>query len=315
MRLLISDGASAEEVEIRELLDKGRIILKDVLKNTYQTPAILGYTDWEIAEGLATGAPGAVYYSKITTVLEQSPRGTLVIRRDTGSGKLAVQYRDGRVSGAWKDATLHKVSMTADEQWFDEYYLVDGGFTQLRVAVTKNAPGVRVKHMALFSTPVKQSVRTIRTPDITSPTPNQQVFRDLLVLDNTGYFNAYRDPFTKTEYRISDKATGTPVVTFTTGRQAPIDLIDQGTLPVNGAYTVACRHQSDIGEWSAWSEPTDFSLVPIEIFFGFLGALRATGFNDASFNTLAADRIRFGFYGAERSAGFGAALFTSKLED
>ena len=136
-----------------------------------------------------------------------------------------------------------------------------------------------------------------------------------LVLDNTGYFNAYRDPFTKTEYRISDKATGTPVVTFTTGRQAPIDLIDQGTLPVNGAYTVACRHQSDIGEWSAWSEPTDFSLVPIEIFFGFLGALRATGFNDASFNTLAADRIRFGFYGAERSAGFGAALFTSKLED
>ena len=205
--------------------------------------------------------------------------------------------------------------MTADEQWFDEYYLVDGGFTQLRVTVTKNAPGVRVKHMALFSTPVKQSVRTIRTPDITSPTPNQQVFRDLLVLDNTGYFNAYRDPFTKTEYRISDKATGTPVVTFTTGRQAPIDLIDQGTLPVNGAYTVACRHQSDIGEWSAWSEPTDFSLVPIEIFFGFLGALRATGFNDASFNTLAADRLRFGFYGAERSAGFGAALFTSKLED
>lgn len=315
MRLLISDGVNAEEVEIRELLDKGRIILKDVLKNTYRTPAILGYTDWEIAEGLATGAPGAVYYSKITTVLEQSPRGTLVIRRDTGSGKLAVQYRDGRVSGAWKDATLRKVSMTADEQWFDEYYLVDGGFTQLRVTVTKNAPGVRVKHMALFSTPVKQSVRTIRTPGITSPAPNQQVFRDLLVLDNTGYFNAYRDPFTKTEYRISDKATGTPVVTFTTGRQAPIDLIDQGTLPVNGAYTVACRHQSDIGEWSAWSEPTDFSLVPIEIFFGFLGALRATGFNDASFNTLAADRIRFGFYGAERSAGFGAALFTSKLED
>ena len=42
MRLLISDGASAEEVEIRELLDKGRIILKDVLKNTYRTPAILG---------------------------------------------------------------------------------------------------------------------------------------------------------------------------------------------------------------------------------------------------------------------------------
>lgn len=59
-----------------------------MLKNTYRTPAILGYTDWEIAEGLATGAPGAVYYSKITTVLEQSPRGTLVIRRDTGSGKL-----------------------------------------------------------------------------------------------------------------------------------------------------------------------------------------------------------------------------------
>lgn len=315
MRLLISDGINAEEVEIRELLDKGRIILKNLLKNTYRTPATLGYTDWEISEGLGTGAPGGVYYSKITTVLEQSPRGTLVIRRDTGSGELTVEYRDGRISGAWKKAEISKVSMTADEAWFDEYYLVDGGFTQLRVTVRKDAPGVRVKHMALFSTPVKQSVSTIRTPSITSPTANQQVFRDLLKLDNTGYFNAYRDPFAKTEYLISDKATGTPITTFSTDKQTPIDLIDQSELPINGEYTVACRHLSDIGEWSAWSKPVDFSLVPIEIFFGFLGALRATGFNDANFSTLAADRVRFGFYGAESSAGFGAALFTSKLED
>ena len=162
---------------------------------------------------------------------------------------------------------------------------------------------------------MKQSVSTIRTPSITSPTANQQVFRDILKLDNTGYFNAYRDPFAKTEYLISDKATGTPITTFSTDKQTPIDLIDQSELPINGEYTVACRHLSDIGEWSAWSKPVDFSLVPIEIFFGFLGALRATGFNDANFSTLAADRVRFGFYGAESSAGFGAALFTSKLED
>ena len=76
MRLLLSDGDNAEEVEIKELLDKGRIILKDVLRHTYRTPATLGYTNWEIAEGLGTGAPGSIYYSKITTVLAQSNTGT-----------------------------------------------------------------------------------------------------------------------------------------------------------------------------------------------------------------------------------------------
>ncbi len=315
MRLLLSDGDNAEEVEIKELLDKGRIILKDVLRHTYRTPATLGYTNWEIAEGLGTGAPGSIYYSKITTVLAQSPLGTLVIRRDTGSGNLSVQYRDGNVSGNWKTATIGKVTVTADEEWFDEYYLVEGGLTQLRIVVDENSAGVSVKHMALFSTPVKQTVNTIRTPDITSPAANQYVFRDMLTLDCTGYFNVYRDPFTRTEYLIADKETGTPLVTFSTDRQEAIELIDQSQLPVNGAYTVSCRHGSDIGEWSSWSRPVDFSLVPIEVFFGFLGALRSMGFNDANFYTLAAAPIKFGFYGAPKSAGFGAASFTTKRED
>ena len=169
--------------------------------------------------------------------------------------------------------------------------------------------------MALFSTPVKQTVNTIRTPDITSPAANQYVFRDMLTLDCTGYFNVYRDPFTRTEYLIADKETGTPLVTFSTDRQEAIELIDQSQLPVNGAYTVSCRHGSDIGEWSSWSRPVDFSLVPIEVFFGFLGALRSMGFNDANFYTLAAAPIKFGFYGAPKSAGFGAASFTTKRED
>ena len=281
MRLLLSDGDNAEEVEIKELLDKGRIILKDVLRHTYRTPATLGYTNWEITEGLGTGAPGSIYYSKTTTVLAQSPLGTLVIRRDTGSGSLAVQYRDGNVSGNWKTATIGKVTLTSDEEWFA----------------------------------VKQTVNTIRTPDITSPAANQYVFRDMLTLSCTGYFNVYRDPFTRTEYLISDKETGTPLIIFSTDRQEPIELIDQSKLPINGAYTVSCRHGSDIGEWSPWSRPVDFSLIPVEIFFGFLGALRSMGFNDANFYTLASDPIRFGFYGAPRSAGFGAASFTTKRED
>lgn len=315
MRLLISDGNNAEEVEIRELLDKGRIILQDDLVHTYDRPATLGYTNWKISEGLGIGSPGSVYYSKITTVLGQSPVGTLVIRRDTGAGKLAVQYRNGRISGRWKTADVSRVTVTPGEEWFDEYYIVDGGYTQIRISVDEDCPSVSVKHMALFPIPVKQSVNTIRTPSITSPEANQSIFSDMLTFGCTGYFNVYRDPFTKTEYRVSDKKTGEPVVTFSTNKHEEITVTDLIRLKINEAYTVSCRHQSDIGEWSSWSQPVDFTIIQAMTFFGFLGAPHVTGFNNSRFKTLAADHIRFGFYGAEKSAGFGAAPFTTKRED
>lgn len=312
MRLLITDGAKSEEIEIWKVLERGRVRLTRDLIHTYSGLVTVGYTDWDLTEGSAVARKGKVFYSKVITVLENAPAGRLIIRRDSGNGKLLISYRDSTSDGDWIPVDAIELNITEDGH-FDEHYFLEGGVIQLRIEGLDHP--VTIEHMALFPLPVKQIVSSIRTPGIVEPAANAEVFRDMLELDASVFRCAYRDNFVQTEYAIVDVASDQVLTTFSTTEQQPFGPIHELDLPPNGIYAVRCRQQSDTGEWSAWSKPVHFTLKAIQLFFGFTGAHRSRGFGEERFYSLKMAGIRFGFIGAEDSAGFEEALFTAKLED
>lgn len=312
MRMLITDGVKSEEIEIWKVLEQGRLRLTHDLANTYGENTTVGYTDWQLEEGQAIASRGKVYYSKITSVLENAPVGRLVIRRDGNAGKLRVEYRDSMGTAGWIPVDADEVTYDG-EQWFDEHYTLEGGNIQLRITGLDGP--VVVKRMALFPMPTKQIVSSIKTPALLEPDAGEDVARDMLKLESSAFRAAYKDKYVCTEYALQEQGSGSIVFTVTTDVQAPITGIDEDTLPANGLYNVLCRHQSDIGEWSSWSRPVPINLKPIQFYFAFLDTLRGTGFGKDAFFSLQTEEVRFGFLGAADSAGFESALFTTKLED
>lgn len=312
MRLLVSDGIQSEEVEIWKILEKGRIRLVSDLKNTYPDAVTLGYTDWTLSSGHAVAEKDRVYYSKVTSVLESSPIGRLIIRRDSEPGKLAVCYRDAVADSQWTQVEPVEITYAGDGL-FDEHYTIEGGSIQLRL-VGADTP-VKVYSMALFPIPAKQIVSSIRTPFITIPAGGAEVFRDMVEFTASVFRSAYKDDYAETEYAIIDLASELPIAQFTTASQGTFGPIADQDLPPDGHYAVKCRHKSDIGEWSAWSSPVKFTIKEVQILFGFIGTLRSSGFGANNFNSLDRETVHFGFAGVSDAAGFTEAMFTTTLED
>ena len=313
MRLLIFDDAGSEEIEIRDVLERGRIRTTKDLSRTYDEPSVIGYTNWKLSVGSAVAHPGGVYYSRVTSVLEEAPTGRLLICRDGGEGSLVVEWRD-RADHEWSVAA--KADVTAAEThpgFFYDHYTIPGGNIQLRI--TAQGKNVNILHMALFPTPARQIVSSIRTPRLMRPAVGEEVYRDSLTLACSEFRCAYRDNFTRTEYRLVSKATGEVAAEFSTDQQRSIRDIDESRVPENGIYTVQCRQQSDIGEWSAWSSPFTVIIMPVGSFFGFAGAEKSEGFGVGRFDSLKRTRMRFGFEGCEGTVGFETGMFTTQLAD
>lgn len=316
MRLLVSDGEYREEVEIRSVLERGRIRLVNDLSRTYSEPATLGYTDWDLStSGMAIVNEGQLYFSRFSDVLENCGIGMLLINRKDGNGKLRVEYRDVKDGGGWEEAKLAETIADRSGFVFDRYTL-SAMNVQLRITGVSEEPAI-VRYMALMPTPFNFLPSSIRTPNVVNPEANKDIWQDLFYVESSPFFTAYRDKYVQTEYGFFKEGESSPVKVVdlrTLTLQVIEDLAD---MPDAGNYLIRCRHQSDVGEWSLWSEAVPVSLHPVRILFGFIGAAKSRGFGKAPLDRLGVYPLRFGFAGAKLSAGFDTdkIIFTTKLQD
>lgn len=316
MRLLVSDGQHREEVEIRSVLENGRLRLVNDLSRTYQEPATLGYTDWDLSKaGQATVACGQLYFSRFMDVLSSCGEGQLLISRDTGDGQLRVQAREASNGGGWEDAAL-KEKIAAGENFVYERYHISGMSVQLKISGVSKTPAI-VRHMALLPTPFNFLPSSIRTPIATQPESGADIWQDMFCLESSAFLSAYRDKYAQTEYGLFKEGQSSPVKVIDLRSPDLRALEDMADMPEAGAYFIRCRHQSDVGEWSLWSDAVPVALHPARILFGFAGSSKSHGFGMARLDKLGFYPVRFGFAGAKMSGGFDTAkiVFSTNLED
>lgn len=318
MRLLVSNGVYREEVEIRSVLEKGRIRLTKDLSRTYEEPATLGYTDWDLStEGSAIVRNGCIFFSKSTDCLANCGVGRLFICRDKGKGELSVFLRESNDDGAWNKSPLRGyLPYDGDDTRHYAHYDITGANVQIKIVGASDEP-VKVSHMALFPDPFGLMVRSIRTPHLVFPEPETDIWQDFLYVESSDFLTAYRDYYVQTEYGLFNKDTDTLAYIIPLRKRSLQVLEDLEGMPEPGEYVMKCRHQSDVSEWSLWSDPVPVTLHPTRILFGFEGAKKADAFGKAPFDRLNFYPFRFGFLGARNSDGFDSArvLFTTKLED
>lgn len=316
MRLLVSDGEHREEVEIRSVLERGRIRLVNDLSRTYSEPATLGYTDWDLSTlGMAAVHFGQLYFSRFSDVLENCGEGQLLILRDAGCGSLKVECREVTDNGPWEAVTLAE-TFSGDNGRVYERYHISGMNVQLKITGATAEP-VIVWNMALLPTPFNFLPSSIRTPHVVNPEAATDIWQDLFYLESSAFLTAYRDKYVQTEYGFFREGENDPVKVVDLRTMTLQVLEDLANMPDAGNYFIRCRHQSDVGEWSLWSEAVPVTLHPTRILFGYIGSAKSRGFGQAPFDRLGFYPVRFGFAGAKLSAGFDTAkiIFTTKLED
>jgi hypothetical protein len=316
MRLIISDGTRREEVEVRSVLERGRIRLVHDLAYTYDEPAFLGYTDWDLGTpGVAVVRNGRVFYSRMTPVLQNAALGSLLICRDAGAGALKVQYRDTGEDGEWITVECDRVfPHDTDAAKCYEHYTVIGTNVQLRIEGASETEA-RVHHMVLFPEPFRNLESFIRKPDVVYPEDASEAWQDMILLESSPFLSAYRDYYVQTEYGLFDAATGALAHTISC-RTRDFHIREDATgMPPAGEYLVRCRHQSDVSEWSSWSNPVRITLHAARVLFGFAGTANGRAFNDAPMDSLGFYPIHFGFEGAKLSGGFDSVSFTTNIED
>lgn len=319
MRLLVSNGIDREEVEIRSILERGRIRLVKDLSHTYDEPATLGFTDWDLSvEGKALVTKGSIYFSRFTECLENCGLGLLLICRDKAGGDIKVEFRETIEGGPWEEAPLRGYfPYDGDDTRHYEHYDISGVNVQLRITGMTDEP-VILHHMALFPNPFSFLPSSIRTPKVTYPElPGQDMWQDLFVVESSEFLAAYKDYYVQTEYGFFDPVSNELVHTLSLRSRLLHVIEDREGMPEPGNYLLRCRHQSDVSEWSLWSEPITVKLNATRILFGFVGSRKSDGFDRAPFDRLGFYPLKFGFYGARLGAGFGSkkVTFTTKLED
>lgn len=316
MRLLVSDGEFREEVEIRSVLEKGRIRLVNDLSRTYSEPATLGYTDWDLSTpGMAVVKEGQLYFSRFSDVLENCGEGQLLILRNAGAGSLKVEYREVADNGPWDVAELLE-TFSGENGFVYERYHISAMNVQLKITGASPEP-VTVRNMALLPTPFNFLPSSIRTPHVVNPESRADIWQDLFCLESSAFLAAYRDNHVQTEYGFFLEGESVPVKVVDLRAITLQVMEDLADMPDAGDYFIRCRHQSDVGEWSLWSDAVPVSLHPVRILFGFAGSAKSKGFGHAPLDRLGFYPVRFGFAGAKLSAGFDTAkiVFTTKLED
>jgi hypothetical protein len=267
--------------------------------------------------GKASVTNGKYYYTKFLSVLDKSVYGTLMICRDKGAGTLKVEYRDVSEAGIWQTAELNKVfPHDTDSTKCYEHYTITGSNLQIRISGTSDT-AVDIYHMAVFPDPNILLEYSVRTPRMTLPDNNSEAWQDMLLLESSEFFSAYRDYYVQTEYGFFDAVTGELKHTIS-ARTIQMQMItDDIGMPEAGEYLLRARHQSDVSDYSAWSKPVKITLHKARILFSLFGDYerKAAGFDDGEFDYLGFYPIQFGFEGARLSEGFDSVLFTTKLED
>lgn len=321
MRLLVTNGEYHEEVTIRSILERGRIRLVNDLARTYDEPATIGYTDWDLTEkGKAIARKGFLYYSKNMTLLENCGLGTLLVCHEKGPGRLTVEVRDvGDNEGVWHEIEIvDTFPHDKDERLIYDRYEIRGASIQLKITGATDEPVV-VKHLALFPGLGNLLPSSIRTPEVLYPEKDtEDLWEDFYALESSPFYTAYRDYYVQTEYGFFDPVTHEPRFVSTQLTNRMVILEDSDPAPKPGDYLLMCRHQSDMGEWSLWSSPVLVTIKPTRIYFGFVDAPKAGGFKErVPLTRLGIYPLHFGFYGARLSGGFDdpKIKFSSKLED
>ena len=322
MCLMLYDDFDVEEVELRSVLERGRIRLTQDITGTFENDetCFIGYTNWDLSTtGKAVVSRNKFFYSRLTTILENCAYGSLLICRDKGAGRLKVWYRDADNSGQWLEAECDAIfPHDTDSTKKYEHYTIEGSRVQLKITCD-SFEDVTVYHMALLPQPFALLSSSIRRPNVILPgLEYHEAWQDMLLFESSAFLSAYRDYYIQTEYGLFDAETDELIYTYSMRSNELIVVKDQdeSKYAPAGEYVVRCRHQSDISEWSRWSKPVRMTLHKARILFGFDGAPKAHSFNYGEFDRLNFYPIRFGFAGARLSDGFGSSVaFTTKLED
>lgn len=317
MRLLVSDGYFREEVEIRSVLDRGRIRLVNDLSRTYEEPSILGYTDWDLSvEGLATANRGQLFYSRFMDTCASCGRGKLLVCRKRDSGQIIVECRETDQSAGWEVIEPAQTHACDNPDYLYDQYDLSGSRIQLKLTGAEDNAAI-IRHMALLPAPFNFLQSSIRTPHLVAPELSTEIWQDLFPAESSRFFTAYQDCYVQTEYGFFVPGTDKPVKVIDIRTNNLVVLEDLPDMPEAGLYEMRCRHQSDMGEWSLWSEPVRVNLQALRILFGFAGAAKARGFGNAPMQRIGTYPVRFGFLGASMSGGFDSdkIIFTTKLVD
>lgn len=297
LRLLISDGTNREEVLVSRVLDRGRIRLADDLTRTYEDPCMLGYTDWTLSPGKAIAKKGQVYYTRAISSFDDLGGCQIFIRLD--AGEIKAEFRESDF-GAWEELRLLE---TVECGCPYKFCSLRAGSFQLRLTALSEEAAVR--HIALLPNAFNLLPAGIRTTKLVHPEAGASFWRDLLWFESSEFLAAYGDFYAQTEYGIFRPGESEPLKIINIRQREFTVIEDDVKLEYSGAYEVRFRHQSDLGEWSLWSDPVKVNASGLRAFFGFKNAKNAGGFGEKPFGWLGIYPRKFGFSGARMSAGFG----------
>lgn len=357
------DGSDAEVIEVANILhadfgeyrilakntvdpQTGEIIVHAITKD--RDGGFIGSMSWSVDEmRIATAVPGSVYISGTVDSLNNAQKGVLVIRKPNSDGRLKVEASIN--GGDWEELTDYRTESYGDDG-YDIIFDIPAGILRFRVSSVGSVPA-EVEYMAVIPLLGSLSVDPIRKPVIVTPEANSTLAVYEFAMESSPFYRAYHDNLVKTEFSISQDegipVLGTPVWTVTVDIEAHVGEMDGDTYVVHdqdlkdfldaetgegsdavrvfpfGEYFIRCRHTSDVGDVSEWSDPVQFTLVDSARFFGFDGSdetLRIGGFDDTGVGTAGETSgkfrslndpgiVRFGFAGVAGAGTFGNGTF------
>ena len=323
-----------------------RILASDGL-TTDRNGGFIGSMSWQRQEdGSILGMPGSIYLSETITTLNTAQSGVLVIHFLEGSGSAKVE-----ISTNGSNWEILDSADTEDRgsKGYDVLYNLSSEAFRLRISCDDSTP-LRIGFMAVIPLIGSRTVTPIRKPVVVSPLEGAVVAVDETVLESSVFRRAYGDTLASTEFSISKTSSiptaRTPGWIVNNGIKIDVtddqdteaaDLLDyldstdddtDERLFPYGTYFIRCRHISDVGDVSEWSDPVMFSLASPERIFGMYtpetgvdAPRRIGGFDDTDatgtpgtysgkFHSLADDSYtRFGFEGTTGTLGFDQGMF------
>lgn len=310
----------------------------------------IGSMSWQRQErGGMLGVPGSLYLSEEITALNNAESGLLIIHFLPGSGTAKVEA--SRNGAAWE---VIDSSSTEDrgDKGYAVLYDLEPGIYRLRVSCDGTVP-TQVGYMAVIPRIGTRTVAPIRKPVVVAPNEGAVAAVDEIVLESSVFRRAYGDVLAYTEFSISPTdgipMENTPIWVVNDGIKvdttdpedaegadltAYLDSEEDGerVFPY-GAYFIRCRHVSDVGDVSEWSDPVIFSLARADRTFGMYNydprvepPRRIGGFDNSDtqaedvtgtpgeysgkFRSLADESYtRFGFNGTTGTLGFDQGMF------
>ncbi len=293
-------------------VENGETVIDRYAINVDRSSGYIGSVSWTLnSDGSATAPAGSIYLSGEITSLENAHEGKLIIKTLDGSGPLIVEvnYGDG-----WEEIEASQYISTGSGASTEReaIYELPAGTFQLKASAAGSAPA-EIGYMAVVPVLGSRTVKPIRKPSVLSPEASATYTVAEMVLESSVFRRAYGDNLTSVEFAFcndsafpaaSTKTWSMPTESATVStadqddnyvvsNQELLDFFDaldadnERVFPY-GDYFVRCRHVSDVGDVSEWSDAVMFSLADNSRVFGFDGSsstLRIGGFDYAGSNT------------------------------